>query len=145
MREYWVEVDRTTEVPRAVVFDFLAEHENLGPLLGADISRVRDGDTERNGVGSVRRVRVGPARPFEETITKFEPHSSIEYRITKGGPLRDHIGIIQLSDSASGGTRIEYRIRVASRIPGLAPLVRGKLTRDIRKTIARFDSLLAAG
>jgi carbon monoxide dehydrogenase subunit G len=145
MREYWVEVNEEVSNPREAVFEFLAEHENLGPLLGgANISRVRDGDTERNGVGSVRRVKVGPARPFEETITKFEPHSLIEYRITKGGPLRNHIGIVALSDVSGGGTNIDYRIRIASHIPGLAPLVRRKLTHDITRSIAKLDSQLSA-
>ncbi len=144
MREYWVEVNQDVSTPREAVFEFLAEHENLGPLLGAEISRVRDGNTERNGVGSVRRVKVGPARPFEETVTKFEPHSLIEYRITKGGPLRNHIGIVALSDVSGGGTNIDYRIRVASHIPGLAPLVRRKLSRDITRSIAKLDSQLAA-
>jgi len=145
MREYWVEVNEDVSTSREEVFEFLAEHENLGPLLGgANIARVRDGDTERNGVGSVRRVKVGPARPFEETVTRFEPHSLIEYRITKGGPLRNHIGIVRLTDAQGGGTNIDYRIRVASHIPGLAPLVRGKLTRDITRSIAKLDSHLAS-
>lgn len=145
MREYWVEVNEDVSTSREEVFEFLAEHENLGPLLGgANISRVRDGDTERNGVGSVRRVKVGPSRPFEETVTRFEPHSLIEYRITKGGPLRNHIGIVRLTDAKGGGTNIDYRIRVASHIPGLAPLVRGKLTRDITRSIAKLDSHLAS-
>jgi hypothetical protein len=145
MREYWVEVNEDVSTSREEVFEFMAEHENLGPLLGgANIARVRDGDTERNGVGSVRRVKVGPARPFEETVTRFEPHSLIEYQITKGGPLRNHIGIVALSDAAGGGTNIDYRIRVASHIPGLAPLVRGKLTRDITRSIAKLDSHLAS-
>ena len=140
-----MEVNEDVSTPREAVFEFMAEHENLGPLLGgANISRVRDGDTERNGVGSVRRVKVGPARPFEETVTRFEPHSLIEYQITKGGPLRNHIGIVALSDAAGGGTNIDYRIRVASHIPGLAPLVRGKLTRDITRSIAKLDSHLAS-
>ena len=38
------------------VFAYLSEHENLGPLFDAKIERVRDGDTERNGVNSVRRA-----------------------------------------------------------------------------------------
>ena len=144
MREYWVEVNEDVSTSRKEVFEFLAEHENLGPLLGANITRVRDGDTERNGVGSVRRVKVGPSRPLEETVTRFEPHSLIEYQITKGGPLRNHIGIVALSNAAGGGTNIDYRIRVASHIPGLAPLVRRKLTRDITRSIAKLDSQLAS-
>ena len=49
------------------VFDKLAEHENLGPVFGAKVTRVSDGTTSRNGVGSVRRLQIGPLPAFEET------------------------------------------------------------------------------
>ena len=51
------------------VFDKLAEHENLGPVFGANITRVSDGATSRNGIGSVRRLKIGPLQAFEETTT----------------------------------------------------------------------------
>ena len=144
VREYWVEVNEDLRASRKEVFEFIAEHENIGPLFGAQITRLRDGDTERNGVGSVRRVKMGPARPLEETITRFEPDSLIEYRITKGGPLKDHVGIISFTDTDGGGTNVDYRIRVASRIPGLAPLLRRRLTDGIVRSLHNLDSQLAA-
>ncbi|EFQ81988.1 hypothetical protein HMPREF0063_12830 [Aeromicrobium marinum DSM 15272] len=57
------------ESPPEVVFEALGEHENLGPVFGATVTRVRDGDTSRNGVGSVRRLKIGPLPGFEETTT----------------------------------------------------------------------------
>ena len=81
----------------------MSEHENLGPLFGANVTRVRDGDTERNGVNSVRRLKVGPLPPFEETVHEFVPDERIVYRITKGGPLKDHVGVLEFSPGAGGG------------------------------------------
>ncbi len=82
-----------------------------------------DGDTERNGVNSVRRLKVGPLPPFEETVHEFVPGERILYRITKGGPLKDHVGVLEFSPTPGGGTHLEYNIRIASAIPGLAPIV----------------------
>ena len=61
MRAYRVHVSHDFAKPPERVFAYLAEHENLGPLFGAEVTRVRDGDTERNGVNSVRKLKVGPA------------------------------------------------------------------------------------
>ena len=62
-------------------------YEHLAPLFGATIRRVRDGEVARNGVGSVRALRVGPGPWFEETITEAVPDERIAYRISRGSPL----------------------------------------------------------
>ena len=126
--------------PVEVVFAYLSEHENLGDLLGAKIERVRDGHTERNGVGSVRRLRVGPAPPFEETVTEFTPPQRIVYRITRGSPIRNHLGVMEFSPLPGGGSHLDYRIRLASPIPGLALAVKTSLTRSISKSLAQLDA-----
>lgn len=107
----------------ATVFDALAEHENLATVFGAKIDRVRDGDTSRNGVGSTRRLKVGPLPAFEETTTVSEPNSLIEYAITKGGPLRGHWGIQRLTPTADGGTHLDYSIGFDAPVPGMAAVV----------------------
>jgi hypothetical protein len=68
------------------------------------------------------------------------PGELIEYRITKGSPLRDHVGIMRFSPRAGGGTRLDYRIRIASRIPGLSPLVTAVLTRNLTKGLASVEA-----
>src|SRR5689334_435514 len=99
------------------VFEKLAEHENLGPVFGAKISRVCDGTDSRNGAGSARRLKIGILPAFEETTLKAEPYSLIEYAITKGGPLRGHWGRQELSPTATGGTHLEYTIGFDAPLP----------------------------
>jgi len=139
MREYWVHVEHDFDLPVDRVYDYLSEHENLGPLFGARITRVNDGDASRNGVGSRRLLRVGPMPPFEETVTKAQPGELIEYRITHGGMLRNHVGIMKFSPLPGGGSHLDYRIRLASHVPGLAAITKVVLTRAITKGLPLVD------
>ena len=139
MRAHRVHVSHDFAKPPDRVFAYMAEHENLGHLFNAKIERVRDGDTERNGVNSVRRLKVGPLPPLEETVHEFVPSERIVYRITKGGPLKDHVGVLEFSPTPSGGTHLEYNIRIASAIPGVAGIVASGLTRDITRGLALAD------
>ncbi|MGO9490367.1 MAG: SRPBCC family protein [Solirubrobacteraceae bacterium] len=140
MRAHHVIVDRRFSKPPERVFAYLAEHENLADIFGAKVTRLKDGeDGERNGVGSVRQLRIGPLPPFEETVTEFRPPQRIVYRITKGSPLRDHLGVMTFEPDGDGGTRFHYDIRLGSHVPGLGALVRASLTRSINKGLARVD------
>jgi uncharacterized protein YndB with AHSA1/START domain len=131
MRAHWVHVEHDFDKPPERIFTHLAEHENLAAVFGAKITRLNDGeDGTRNGVGSRRQLRIGPLAPFEETVTEFAPYERIVYRITKGGPLRGHVGTMMFIPNGAG-TRLLYDIRVASPIPGVAPIVRAMLTRSI--------------
>jgi uncharacterized protein YndB with AHSA1/START domain len=117
------------------VFTYLSEHENLADVFGSKVTRLKDGEGGRNGVGSVRQLQIGPLPPFEETVTEFVPSERIVYRITKGSPLRGHVGTMTFTPTPSGGTRFVYDIRIASPIPGLAPLVHASLTRSIKRSL----------
>lgn len=140
MRAHHVIVDHDFSKPPERVFEYMAEHENLAELFGANVTRLQDGrDGERNGVGSVRQLKIGPAPPFEETVTEFERPSRIVYRITKGSPLRGHVGVMTFEPDGRGGTHLHYDIRLASPIPGLAALVRTSLTRSVNKGLATVD------
>jgi uncharacterized membrane protein len=138
MQRIEIHYDFTLPVDR--VYSYLAEHEHLGPLWGAKIARVRDGDTSRNGVGSVRQLRVGLARPFEETVIQDIPNERIDYRITKGSPLRNHHGSMVFT-SVGTGSHLEYTIEFGSVVPGLDRLVKVGLERSIRKGLASIDTL----
>lgn len=131
MGEHWVHVEHDFETPVGEVFDYLAEHEHLAAVFGANVKRLNDGDTERNGIGSRRQLRIGPLPPFEETVVRYEPNSLIEYKITKGSPLRGHVGIMKFSERPGGGTHLDYRIRIASPIPGVGTIVSTMLGRNV--------------
>ena len=137
MRAHHLIVDHDFAQPPERVFDYLSEHENLAELFGANVTRLQDGrDGERNGVGSVRKLQVGPGPAFEETVTEFERPSRIVYRITKGSPMRGHVGVMTFEPDGRGGTHFHYDIRLASPIPGLAAIVRLSLTRSVNKGLA---------
>ena len=139
MRAHHVVVDHVFAKPPERVFAYLAEHENLADLFGAKITRLKDGDDgHRNGVGSVRKLQVGPTPAFEETVTEFEPDKRIVYRITKGSPMRGHVGVMTFEPEGQG-THFHYDIRLASPIPGLAALVRAQLTRSVTKNLHKVD------
>jgi uncharacterized protein YndB with AHSA1/START domain len=139
MRAHHVHIEHSFAKPPEAIFDHLAEHENLADVFGAKVTRLRDGDGERNGVGSVRELQIGPLPPFEETVTEFVPSERIVYRITKGSPLRGHVGVMTFAPEAGGGTRFVYDIRLASPIPGLALIVRTGLTRSINQALENID------
>jgi uncharacterized protein YndB with AHSA1/START domain len=125
-----VEFDRDFDQPVGRIFTYLAEHENLGPLFGATVTRVRDGDTSRNGEGSVRRLRIAVLPTFDETVTVYEPDERIEYRISRGGPLRGHHGSMVFS-SRETGSHLRYVISFGAVVPGLDRVVAAALRRSI--------------
>ena len=132
-------VDHDFVLPPARVFAYLAEHENLGPLFGAKVRRLKDGDDgTRNGVGSVRELRVGPLPPFEETITEVVPEELIRYRITKGSPLRDHEGVMRFTPRGSG-THLHYEIAFGAVVPGLDRLIKQGLLRNVANGMKTVD------
>ena len=137
-----VVVDHDFAAPRDKVFAYLSEHENLGDIYGAKIERVRDGDSDRNGVGSVRRLKVGPMPWFEETIVEVVPDELIRYRITTRALLKDHEGVMWFSDTPSGGTHVHYEITFGTRVPGAAPLVRRTLVKSIRDGFSALDATM---
>jgi uncharacterized protein YndB with AHSA1/START domain len=141
MRANHVHIEHRFAKPPELIFDHLAEHENLSAVFGASIKRLSDGqDGHRNGVGSVRQLKMGPLAPFEETVTEYVPHDRIAYRITKGSPLRDHLGVMTFAPDA-GGTHFVYDIRLGSPVPGLALLVSAALTRSIARSLPAVERL----
>jgi uncharacterized protein YndB with AHSA1/START domain len=127
MPQHEVRFTASLHAPRERVFAFFADHEQFVRLFGAHGQRIRAGDSEPDGLGSVRRVGPGPLS-FDETIVTFERPARIEYRITRGGPLKNHLGTIDFS-AEGDTTRIDYVIRFDVRIPGTGGLIAALLRR----------------
>jgi hypothetical protein len=133
-----VHVTHTYTSDPATVFEKLSEHENLGPLFRARITRVCDGDRSRNGPGSTRSLKIGPLPVFEETTTVAEPHTLIEYRITKGSPLKGHWGRQILTPTSDGGTQLDYTIGFDLPVPGVAGVVGKVLEAGVRRNVGKL-------
>jgi len=138
MRAHIVHVEHDFPQPQEQVFAYLAEHEHLADVFGANVKRLADGsDGQRNGLGSRRELKIGPLPSFEETVTEFVPSDKIEYRITKGSPLDGHVGTMLFTPAPNGGTHLDYKIRIASKIPGVATIVHAALTRNVTRGLAK--------
>ena len=137
MKTVAVSQDLVLPVERA--YAFLAEHENLGPLLGLKVTRLRDGDESRNGAGTVRRLQIAPLPAFEETVTRAVPDERIEYRISKGSPLKDHRGVLVFTPTSTG-SRVDWTITFDAAVPGLASVVALGLSRNLRRGLKTLDA-----
>jgi uncharacterized protein YndB with AHSA1/START domain len=151
MAQHEVRFSEDFDAPRAKVFALFASHEKFGAAATGPIGvrlgllrRVRSGDdpAQPDGVGSVRRIGFGPTA-FEETVLVSEPPSLIEYRISKGSPLKNHHGRIAFSDLPDGGTHVDYRIVFEPRVPGTAGLLSAVLRGLIAPAFPRMRKTLA--
>jgi hypothetical protein len=122
------------------LFAYLSEQENLEPLFGAKIKRLSDGsDGTRNGAGASRELKVGPLPGFVETNLEVIPNELIRYRITRGGILKDHEGVMRFSPNGTG-SRLDYTIDFDGKVPGVAPVVKAMLTRNISAALRKYAS-----
>ncbi len=132
MGSQFIQMNVSFNAPVSTVFAELSDHEKLGPILGAKIKRIKDGRGNVNGVGSVRRLTPIPLADFEETVTAFEQDKLVEYTITKGSPLKNHLGRMVFSES-NGKTQLHYTIQFEPKLP--IPLAGLLLKTVLEKTI----------
>jgi hypothetical protein len=118
------------------LFQHLAEHENQAKIFNVKVERLADGKTERNGLGSRRRLRSPGLAPFEETITGYELNKRIEYRMTDSwkNPIKGHLGVIVFSPSTKGnGTLLDYTITFDTKIPFMSGFIKSMTESNLRK------------
>lgn len=140
MSQHTITLKRVFPAPIDVVFSALADHEHFGSIWSGQTSRIREGENEPNGRGSVRQIRQGWVR-FEETTITHEPPHLIEYTITRGTPLKNHLGRIELSAGADG-THMNYVIRFECPIPFLGRKIAHDIERDFHSGIRAFAASL---
>ena len=138
MAQYRVRLVQKSRLSLQELFDTLADHEQLGSVLGVPVRRVQDaqgGDV--NGIGSVRRIGFGPLS-IEETVTESVPQQLIGYRISRGGfPLRNHSGELRFSPTAEGSS-VQWTIDFDSALPLAGRLVQAVLARAIGRGLRRL-------
>ncbi|MFZ5697227.1 MAG: SRPBCC family protein [Pseudomonadota bacterium] len=97
-----IEVTQEFNMPVERLFNALADHGNLSKVFGIPVKRIKDGQGDVNGVGSVRALGFAPLAT-EETVVAVEPNLSIDYKVTKnGGPLSNHHGRLDFAKTSSG-------------------------------------------
>lgn len=141
-----IEINQHFNAEPSDVFPVLSDHEHFGKLVGANIRRIQQGQAPfANGMGSVRRIHVFPGVSFEETITDFLPGQLIEYKVTKGSPIKNHVGTLRFSSPSTGQTLLNYTIVFEPKlpVPGWGSLLRRIIEQPIRKGLADYANALS--
>lgn len=133
MAQQRIEIVQEFPYPVSQLFAYLSVHENLEEIFApAKIRSIKAGTEHPNGVGSVRELRILLAPPFEETVTAFKENELIEYRITRGSPLKNHHGVMRFYPFGAG-SRLHYTIEFEGKLPLVAQLIRLALEKSIRR------------
>ncbi len=134
-----VELSRDFALPVSRLFALLERNEILALIFPSNsVRHIKDGVDTRYGVGAMREVRAAVGAPFIETITAYRVNELIEYRITSGGLLNNHRGVLRFSSTTAGGSRLDYNIEFDAKFPPLAPLIKFALARDMRKGLTNL-------
>jgi hypothetical protein len=123
------------------LFEHFGRHEALGELWPGRFVRVRAGEDEADGLGSVREVRL-PGWRFREQIIDFRRPELIGYRIVSPVPLvTHHYGEMRFRPEGQG-TLLDYRIALDARgpmTPVITRMLEQALKPGIRRLAARYE------
>jgi len=126
------------------VFDALADHDTMGSWLDANIRRTKNSEVKAegpNGTGSIRTIKMFGLVEFDETVVVFKKPNTIEYKITRGSPLRNHHGRINLIEK-NGKTEVTWDIRFDMAIPFTGALMAWLLKTSVGGGLRKLKSTL---
>lgn len=132
-----VEVSGLIHGPREKVWAVYTDHAAFWSFMGsAKIERV--GNDDPNGTGCVRVLGPGRFAAHEE-ILDFEPPERLTYKVLEGGlPIADHLGEVFFEENPEG-TRILWRARFRSTLPGLGFGLRLIVRRVFRRAVHQLQ------
>lgn len=119
-----IDVQRSFRAPVGEVWDRYTDHSDWKNWAGFSKSWLeKEGSPDRNGVGCVRGFGSNGVNVFEEVV-EWEPKTRFAYRIVRGGlPMKGHYGEVFFAPEGEG-TRVTWRCRFESKIPGLGWIMR---------------------
>lgn len=134
-----VEVRCRFAVPPRELWEVYTDHERWSEWAGFAKSWLEiEGTPHRNGTGAVRGFQSGGVRVFEE-VRDFDPPKRMTYSVVRGGlPFENHLGEVLFEPDAEG-TRLTWRCRFDSRIPGLGWLLRLVVRRVFRRALQGLE------
>lgn len=126
-----LKVERTVKASIGKVWSVLSEFgKSPGPSI--QITMVKEGDPERQGIGCERIVKLGGTE-VHECIEEVEPLQSFSYIILSGAPVKHYLGTVELFEK-DGVTEISWLGEFVPKLPGMAWIIE----RESKKVINAF-------
>lgn len=125
-----IQVKQEFNAPLETIFELLSKHATYNQVFApVQVVRIKDAaDPQRpDGVGSVRKMGIGPVKPLQEQITLLEENQRIEYQIIKNPLIKHHLGIIEFKSLDSNKTLVTYTIELQARAPFVSKLILAQL------------------
>ena len=131
------EVERTLNAPIEDVFELLSDHRGYIRFRGFTLAElVREGESEPNGVGALRRLHTGGLK-FDEESTAFERPTRMDYLIREINAPLVHEGASIVLSPTGGGTRVRWTSDSTVRIPLIGGLAAAAASVAIRRGFGR--------
>jgi len=135
MAKQQIFIKQSFNAPIETVFTALTDHHNFGRVVNANITRIKDSDSDNvNGVGSIRRISPLPFSHFEETVISYEAGRLMEYTISKGSPVKNHKGRMEFFE-VNGKTQLNYSVYFEPKIPFMGRLLKGLIEGPLVKSL----------
>lgn len=141
----YIVMTQQINAPLDLVFPMFCRHRIfntiLWPLTSVVVKTAEDPNNS-DGVGSIRKIGIGPLKLIQEEITKIIPNQLIEYEMLKNCLFSFHLGRLEFEEK-EGISYLSYSIWLQSKIPLLAILVLAQLkwsaTRGLKKVATKID------
>lgn len=125
-----IQVKQEFNAPLETVFELLSKHATYNQVFApVQVERIKDAaDPQRpDGVGSVRKMGIGPVKPLQEQITLLDVNERIEYQIIKNPLIKHHLGMIEFKAIDANKTLVTYTIELQARAPFVSKLILAQL------------------
>lgn len=143
-----VQIEETVDADREALFAALTDHEGYGRFPGVQsCTLVREGDSERNGLGAVRRVHLGGPAVLDEEIVVFETPALYEYRVIRARPfpVKHELGRVELEALAERRTKVLWTSTFEIAVPIIGKRIgnhaASQFAKAFRATIRRAAEL----
>lgn len=140
-----IDVQRSIHAPADRAFAVLTEHEAMWRWTPG-VKRVEldpEGAPDRNGLGAVRKIHM-PGMVLAEEVVGWLPPHWYEYRVVGGGPIRDHLGRVEVTPEGDDRCTVRWRIEFRGALPGLGLITRLALGTAIRKMLDNAKAIIEA-
>ncbi|GAL02316.1 hypothetical protein JCM19237_5209 [Photobacterium aphoticum] len=134
MSMHSITLEQTANVPKTLLFQLLADHDNLDRFFGGRSTLLRPGKPETNGIGAIRELSDG-FFSMQEQVIDYKENEHLHYKIIHGGPVKEHGGWIKFQSLSAEHSLIHYRINFSPKVTGTGWLVHYFMKRKIQRAL----------